>query len=428
VAGNKVYAVTALNTLVLLGTIGTSTGICSMIDNGRTVLLVDGSPQGWTIDLVSNAFALFVDATGTFQGATRVDYLDTFILWNFPGTRTFGSTLSNTLTIDPTYIADKTGYPDPLQTLVVNKHQIFLIGTLKSEVWFDAGGPLFPFAELPGAYFEHGTVARYSVATNDLSIFWLSRDLQGQGMVLRARSYDCHKISNHALDYQIRKMYEAGTIADAIGYCYQQDGHLFYVLNFPSGDQTWVWDEATEQWHQRAWTDANGVHHRDRGQVCAAINGKIMVGDWQTGDLLELNQTHWTDYLSGVNWPIERVRGFPHLSMSEINLGIPGLDRERSGNGQIIQIEGFQLDLETGEGQLDQAGQPPEVTLRWSNNRGKTFDSAVQMSMGPPGEYAFRPKQRNIGQSWDFVFEIQYNTNAEAACQGAWHTSKVLDQ
>lgn len=423
VAGNRVYVITLGNTLDLLGTINTSTGICSMADNGTYVWLVDGSDKGWTIKLSDNSFALFVDPTGTFTGATKVDYLDTYLLWNFPGTDKWGSTLSNTLTIDPTYIATKTTYPDPLQTIIVNKHEIHLLGTLKSEIWFDAGGALFPFAELPGAYFEHGTVAKYSCASSDIHVYFLSQDYQGQGMVLRIRGYEMTKISNHALDYQIRKMYQnGGNISDAVGYCYQQDGHLFYVLNFPSADQTWVWDEATQEWHQRAWVDNNGALHRDRVQCCAPINGLMLGGDWETGDLLVLDQTVYSDYVAGRYYPQQCIRGFPHLMQGMISLGLPGYDKARAGDGKVIQVESFQLDLQCG------TGVPAEVIVRWSNDRGLTFVNSRLLALGNPGQYAFRPLTRNLGQTWDFVFEIQYSIDGEAACQGAWVTSKVLEQ
>ena len=57
------------------------------------------------------------------------------------------------------------------------------------------------------------------------------------------------------------------TIADAIAFAYQQEGHVFYVLTFPTGDATWVLDLTTTEkigypvWHQRA-AFGNGVFSR----------------------------------------------------------------------------------------------------------------------------------------------------------------------
>jgi hypothetical protein len=51
------------------------------------------------------------------------------------------------------------------------------------------------------------------------------------------------------LEYAIQSY---GNITDAIGYTYQQDGHPFYVLIFPSAEATWVYDVSTQLWHERA--------------------------------------------------------------------------------------------------------------------------------------------------------------------------------
>ena len=242
VIGQKVYSISAAWVLTQIGTLTVDgTNPVSFIDNGLNIWLVDGSQFGYQIVMATNVFSTTVDATGIFTGADRVDYIDTFMLWNVPGTNQFGSTLSNVIEFDATYIASKTDYPDPLQTLIVNRHEILLIGQLKTELWYDSGGANFPFAELPGAYFEHGTCAKYSVASQDISTYFLGQDLQGQGIVFRIRGYECQRVSTHAIETAIQGYVSAGmVISDAIGYCYQQGGHVFYVLTFPTADATWV--------------------------------------------------------------------------------------------------------------------------------------------------------------------------------------------
>ena len=68
-------------------------------------------------------------------------------------------------------------------------------------------------------------------------IFWLGQDARGQGMVYRSNGYTGQRISTHAVEWQIQQY---GTLSDAIGYTYQQDGHSFYVLIFPTANTTWV--------------------------------------------------------------------------------------------------------------------------------------------------------------------------------------------
>ena len=123
-----------------------------MADNGITLVLVDGSPNGYTINLTTNAFALLVDGTGAFTGADRVRYLDTFFLFNRPNSPVFYSSLSNGTSFDPLYFASKTGFADNLVAIEVMHREIWLIGDKTTEVWFNAGSAAFPFQSVPGSF------------------------------------------------------------------------------------------------------------------------------------------------------------------------------------------------------------------------------------------------------------------------------------
>ena len=420
IIGQHVYAISPNWVLTEIGELLTPlTTLTSMIDNGTTIVLVDNSANGYTIDLATNAFAQISDPTGTFNGATRVDYIDTFILWNMPGTINFGSTLSNEITFDALYFAGKTDYPDLLQSIIVNRHEIILPGTLKTETWYDAGNAGFPFAELPGMYTEHGTVAPFSLASQDICVFWLGQDLQGQGVVFMQRGYECRRISTHAIELAIQSY---PTITDAIAYTYQQQGHVFYVLTFPNGNATWVYDAATELWHQRAWLDDNGQLNRERVNCAAFINGLNVALDWQNGTLYAMDLNHYTDDVNGVAGPIRYIRGFPHIG----NAIAP--------NGQLVEtdsrrlrMDSFTLDLECGLGPQTSDGKPAQVSMRWSLDRGRTYGNEVLQSAGDPGQYRTIPLWRGLGSDVrDPIFEISHSIAGPAALNGAWLNAEVL--
>ena len=78
--------------------------------------------------------------------------------------------------------------------------------------------------------------------------------------------------------------------ADAVAYTYQQDGHPFYVLNFPSANTTWVYDVSTGAWHERAgFQDGAFVRHRANCQC--NFGGEIIVGDHENGNIYALDMT-----------------------------------------------------------------------------------------------------------------------------------------
>lgn len=427
VIGQNVYQLSPGFALTLLGALTVpGLGPVSMIDNGTTVLVVDGSALGYTIDLASGAFAQLVDPTGTFDGATRVCIIDTYTLWNMPGTVFFGSSLSGSLTFNALYFAGKVGYPDPLVVPMVNRNELILLGALKSEIWYDAGNAQFPFARLPGAYIEHGCVAPFSAATADISLFWLSRDLQGHGMVLELRGYDTRRVSNHALENAIGKM---GNIGDAIGWTFQRNGHVQYVLTFPSGNQTWVYDaslgdDPTMAWHQEAWMGDNGLE-RSRANCGAFLFGQNVVGDWQNGTLYAVDEDYYVDTVGGQDRPIQCVRTFPHTLSGANLLSAYGqqVGAMADSNGHVLQYSNFKLDLDCGLG-TDAAS--ATVGLRVSLDRGHTWGNVELQPSGDPGVYLTQPQWRLIGQSRDAVFEISHGIKGPAALNGAWVDAAVL--
>lgn len=425
VTGTSVWTIDSAWNLTKIGTLAVSAVTpVSFIDNGETIFLADGSTSGYSIDLGTNAFATISDPTGTFTGATRVDYIDTFMLWNIPGTRSFGSTLSDELVFDALYVAGKSGYPDPLSTLIVNKREIILLGTLKGEIWYDAGNTGFPFAELPGAYIEHGIASPYSIAATDIQTFWLSRDLYGQGIVFALRGYDTRRISNHALEYALSQM---ASISDAIGYIYQQAGHVFYVLTFPTGNQTWVYDlslesDPTMAWHQRAWTDANGNLTRHRGMSAAVINNVNVVGDYANGTIYAQDPNHYVDSVDGIDGPISFIKGFPHILAGSAQRG--GAQRTLAA-GQQFQFGKFIADIEAGNGPLETDGSPATIGLTWSIDRGKTFGTTVLQSDGATGEYTAQPQWPTSVLGRDVVFELSHSIAGPAALNSAWVEATV---
>jgi hypothetical protein len=409
-----------------------------MSDNGTNLVVADGSPTGYITTLEGTDWNPISDSTGTFQGANQWAFVDTFLIWNLPNSVFFGSTLSNQVVFDPLYIGGKAAYPDNLKSIFVNRREIFLFGDVKSEVWYNVGGSAlapFPFQILPGTYIEHGIAAIWSRANHDINVFWLSKDLQGEGTVLSFRGYLTQRISNHALEEAIRQMQATVGIDDAIGMTYQLDGHQFYMLTFPAGNQTWVYDlsvqDPTAAWHQEAWTDpVSGAMNRSRINCMAFINNKLMAGDWQNGSVYALNMDKYTDRVSPgtgvgsgfVECPIVCTRSFPHIGSARMAGGQQGVEVD----GRRVQFAAFRADMECGTAPLDAAGNPAMVSLRWSDDRGRTFGNALLQSGGAPGEFLTQPQWLGMGIARDRIFELSHNIAGPAALNGAWVDAEVL--
>lgn len=401
---NEVYRIGSDWALHLLGTIGSYQGQVSMQDNGTTLLLVDGTPNGYQIDLATDAFAPY--APDGFYGANVVQYLDTFFIFNRPGTREFYISLSNESTLDPTDRGSKTGQPDLLQTLAVLHREIWLLGTKTTEIWYNSGAALFPFEEFPGVFIDHGCDAVYSPAHIDESLFWLVTDEDGHALVVQGQQYQVKRVSNHAIE-QLLNSY--GDLSDAISFTYQMNGHSFYWLTLPRADVTWVYDTTTQQWHQRAWADSSGKLHRHRANCHAFCYDTHVVGDWADGKLYSMEVAAHDD--AGV--AIQRIRGFPHLIV-----GFDQNDKPISADGKTLSFRRFIADMEVGE--WNNPANPPEISLRWSDTKGKTWGSYVKQQLGNTGEFQTSIQWLQLGAARDRVFELSWSVAMKTALNGAY--------
>jgi hypothetical protein len=196
--------------------------------------------------------------------------------------------------------------------------------------------------------------------------------------------YEPMRISTHAVENDIASF---STCADCRAYSYQQEGHEFYVMNFPTGDRTWVFDLSTGLWHKRAWMDSLGVLHRHRGQVAAAFNGQIVVGDWQNGRLYAFSRSVYTDNGD----PIPAIRRCLHLT----------------GDLRNMFHHDLQLQFQPGVGLQTGQGSDPQAMLRWSNDGGFTWSTERWKSMCKVGQYKNRARWTQLGQARDRIYEVR---------------------
>lgn len=412
VVGPQVYFIDANLKATLVGQIADGATPVSFSDNGLVILIVDGSPNGYCIDMTSGARTFGAVEDPNFYGADKVDYLDTFFILNRPGTTQFYISLSEVTfsmltspvagtAFDSLDIAAKTGSSDNIVSLIVSAGQILLIGALASEVWVNTGESDFTFGRLPGALIEHGCVAKYSVAKADIAAFWLSSDREGQGIVVKAEGVQLARISTHAIEADFQAYPK---ITDAIGFTFQQQGHAFYVLAFPSANKTWAFEIQTEQWHELVYTDQNGAPNRHRANCCCAAYGMNIVGDWQSGRLYALDPNVFEDD----GRPIVRIRTFPHL----VN------------DGKRIAYTSFIADMQVGTLAGKTLDAPPEVSLRWSDTRGASYGNPVKQAIGSAGDYLRSILWRRLGMARDRVFELSWSVPVPTALNGAFIESE----
>jgi hypothetical protein len=386
VSGAELFKLTSLSaTPILIGPIG-GTGPVSIADNGTQIFFAT-NPGGYIYNEATGAFGPITDPD--FPGSATVTYLDGYFVFNEPNSqRIWITSLLDGTDIDALDFASAEGSPDGVVTVFTDHRELWVFGTDTTEVWYNAGLSDFPLTRIPGAFNELGCAAAASVAKMDNQIYWLGQDARGRGMVYRAAGYIGQRVSTHAIEWQIQQY---ANISDATGYTYQQDGHSFYVLNFPSANATWVFDAATGAWHERAGFE-NGVFTRHRGNNMCNFEGNIVIGDYQNGNIYTFDLDVYEDNGQPQKW-LRSWRALPP----------GGNDLKRTAHHSL------QLDCETGVGLNDGQGSDPQVMLRWSNNGGHTWSNEHWVSIGPIGDYGRRAIWRRLGMTTkirDRVYEV----------------------
>jgi hypothetical protein len=399
VSRDKLYKVTPAYSVTELGTVSGTSAPVSMADNGTQLFVACNGPS-FIYNSLTNVFQQITDPD--FPGAVTVGYLDGYFVFNEPNSQKIWVTaLLEGTQVNPLDFASAEGSPDGVVGIIVDHGQLWVYGTNSIEVWYNSGNADFPFSRIQGAFNELGCAAAYSLAKMDNGLFWLGKDARGQGMVYRANGYSGQRISTHAIEWHIQQY---GDLSDAIGYTYQQDGHSFYVLIFPTADTTWVYDVATQAWHERAGF-TNGDFTRHRSNCQAFFGTKVMVGDYQNANVYSFDLDDYSDNGSIQKW----LRSWRALPTGQNNL-------KRTAHHSL------QLDCESGTGLNIGQGSDPQVMLRWSDDGGHTWSNEHWISIGKIGEYYRRAIWRRLGMTMklrDRVYEVSGTDPVKIAIMGA---------
>jgi hypothetical protein len=389
-AGTGFYEIFADGSIQLRGNVAAPAGRPSIASNGTAghqIFLISGG-NGYIFDL--NTFVLSLIADANFpQG--RAD--DAIFVDGYFAVRVQGSTqwqISKLLdgTVWPgTSVAQRTFAQDNIAALVVTHKEIWILGSQTSEVWYDSGAT-FPFQPITGVFLQEGCGAQDSVANLGPTLYWLSQNIDGARKIVRAAGgYVPERISTHAIEFALSQ-YE--TVADAIGWAYQDQGHEFYVITFPTANATWCYDATTGLWHERGAWDSTRGQYGAQVQTCHAyVFGKHLVGSRIDGQIFEQDITCYQDADGGI---IRRMRRGVHLT----------------GELRYAFYAELQIDMQVGNGIV--LGAPdeedPQVMLRWSNDGGRTWSVERRASSGRVGQYGKRVRWRQLGRGRDRLFEV----------------------
>jgi hypothetical protein len=399
VSGTTLYYIDTNWIATSMGTLTSSTGTVSFAENTTQLILADGGSL-YTATLPNSTLAVVSDADVP-SSPSRVDVLDGYAITDNVGTGKFYiSSINDATAWDALDFANAEGAPDDIVSVLADHREVWLFGVKTTEVWYNSGNSDFPFERIQGAFIEQGCAAKHSVAKADNSVFWLGSSDRGDSIVYKATGYQPKRISTHAIEYAISNY---STISDAIGWTYEEEGHTFYVLTFPTGNATWVYDVSTEMWHERSYMNqSDGSLGRDRANAHAFFNRNHVVGDYVSGKIYTLDLDVYTDNSEYIKRLRSASSGMDNrvyeISMTDpVKAVFTGGDLEvTKGKDRNFHLR-LQITMESGVGLVTGQGSDPQVMMRYSDRNGHGWSDELWASAGGVGEYGRRVIYRRLG-------------------------------
>lgn len=325
VADAELYELLADGTVNDIAAVGND-GTPVQMANSETQLLIlsAGKMYGFTLST-----STFLGQVGALLGSiSQIAYSDGFFFALVANSQTvFQSNPLDVQTWPGNQFTIVSVFPDNIISMNVSQRELWFRGATKSVSYANTGAVPFAFTPNLSGYMEEGTAAQWAEVRLDNTLFWLSQNERGSLVAYRLNGYNPLRVSKYAIENQWQGY---SVTSDALGWSYEDRGHKFWVIYFPTQNATWVYDVASGEWHERTWL--NPATGQPEGHLAISHTfafGRHLVGDRRNGNIYQMN----IGFVDDDGYPIQRLRRAPHISTEQYR----------------IRHHQLQIDVEAGE-------------------------------------------------------------------------------
>ncbi len=369
VLGDTVYKLDTNRVKTAIGTIGTSEGWVDIVSDA-TYMVVFDTTGGWTWD---GATFTAISAAGFPANLSGATYQDGYFIVSSAGTdQFFISGLDDPTSWSALDFATAEGDADELVSPVSVQRQLWLIGTDTTEIWYNSG-ETFPFRRNPGGFTRVGSNAKRSIVAHspdkgeDELMF-----LDDRNRVVRRQGFRVVPVSTYQIDFLISTM---ASTSDSVANIYNQEGHTFYELTFPTDSKTICYDLTTGFWSTRA---SGAGDLRSPANAITRFEDQILIAHYDNGKIHEYDLATYDD-----DGDVKRA-----IRVAQVV----------DNNNQMMYISSFELEMETGFG--------GNIMFQSSKDGGHTWSPERWKSMGAVGEYDTRVRWNRHGKARNFSPQI----------------------
>lgn len=358
--------------------------------NGFRLAIADGV-NGYTYDPNTQTLTVIPDWPGGYSMA----YCGGFLLSEGrepQGFFLYQSDVYEAGLWDPLNYGSSDFRPDRILRIYAQGDTVLVFGEASIEMWQKSGAEGFAFVQLPGAVSNYGLAAVNSVASAKGGLTALLRSADGSLMVARIDGYQPAPISRTAGKTSFIEQEWMGypTVADAVATAYTIAGHTLYQITFPSANgglgYTWICDQTLGVWTRFSTGDEHG---KFKGELAVEFNGNVYMSDSDTGNLLKIDNSAYTDLGAEVYYELT--------------------SNPLKDEGKCHSLDKLWLDFEVGK-TLDLplgTAYDPYVIVQLSKDGGNTWKPEQRAYLGRQGEGVERVIVRRLGQYHDGVVRIK---------------------
>jgi len=261
---------------------------------GNQILITSGGLL-YILDLTTNTLSHISSVNFLTPARMGVFLDDYFIVMKGDSRQLFLSALLDGTSWDILDVFEVSKFSDNVQAIAVSHEVLWVFGSQHSLPYVDTGDSNIPFQPMPQTLVEHGVLSPFSVVQLDNTLYYQAQDAQGAMQVVKLNGYTPQIISTFGMQTY---METALTGANVIGWTWQESGHAFYQMYFPTLPTSPVFDVSTGLWHERALWDPTIRFWRPHVGRCHAYGfGLHLVGDRQSATVYRQSLNQLQDLL-----------------------------------------------------------------------------------------------------------------------------------
>ena len=227
----------------------TDTTIAMIVGNSASYgdyLFVCDGVDGWVID-TAGVVTPIVDADFPSPHIVSPVFMDGYIVLA-KGSDLYNCVVDDPTSWDATNFVSAESFPDPITALARQNNQIIAFGEYSAEFFYNAANAAgSPFNRNEGAPLQVGCASADSVCQHERNCAFVGRSDSGGYAYWLLDGFQPRKVSDEYLDKMLDHEYDMTAIK---GYNLRISGHMFYLINLPTTDRTFVYDPDEKLWHE----------------------------------------------------------------------------------------------------------------------------------------------------------------------------------